>query len=231
MDVVYVNKDGENPELRYSLRSLTHVNHGRVWVFGGAPVWLNTDTVEFRGRAQKRSAYASTRDHIRAACMDPDVSDPFMLWNDDFYAMEPVGTIPVYHRGLLSDALEDFAPLNTPWGKGLRETARLIENSGRENPLFYDIHLPLIVDKMTMLAALGWAKDAQVDAVHLRTLYGSLANPELTQQHPDPKMMHRGDPFPVGSWLSSGSSTFRYVVEPVLRYLFPNPSIYEEDRT
>lgn len=227
MDIVYVNRHGENPELRYSLRSLRNVDHDLVWVFGGAPVWLNQSTVYHRERMQAGSPYASTRGHIEAACNTPEVSDPFMLWNDDFYAMRKVGRVPVYHRGSLLAMLEEFATSKTGWVKGLRETASMLDSRGMlASAMSYDTHLPLIVHKAPMRESLRWAAKARTDAVHLRTLYGAVAG--LTGiEHVDPKMIRRTDPFPPGAWLSSGDHTFRSVVEPVVRYVFPNESPYE----
>ncbi len=228
MDVVYVCRDGENPELRYSLRSLDNVDHGKVWIFGGAPVWVDQDNVHFRRRMQSGSAYSSTRGHIGAACNTPEVSDPFLLWNDDFFAMREVGEVPLYHRGPLDAMLERFATTKTLWAKGLRETAHLMEKRGvLENAVSYDTHLPLIVHKTEMLSALRWAKEARTDAIHLRTLYGVWIGNSV--EHPDPKIMKKSGPFPEGAWLSSGDDTFRSTVEPVLRYLFPDKSHYEKE--
>jgi hypothetical protein len=228
MDVVYVCRDGENPELRYSLRTLRNVNHDRVWVFGGMPVWVDQDRVEFRKRMQTGSPYSSTRGHIAAACNTPEVSDPFMLWNDDFFAMKPVDEVPLYHRGPLEGMLERFTTTKTLWAKGLRETAHMMEERGvLEGALSYDTHLPLIVHKYEMLAALRWAKKGRTDAIHLRTLYGAWMSGGVA--HPDPKIMRKTDPFPEGAWLSSGDDTFRSTVEPVLRYLFPDASPYEKE--
>lgn len=228
MDVVYVNREGENPELRYSLRSLRNVDHDKVWIFGGAPVWIDQETVRFQRRRQLGSPYSSTRAHIAAACSTPEVSDPFMLWNDDFFAMQPVDPIPVYNRGPLDAMLERFSTVKTLWAKGLRETAHMMDERGvLEGALSYDTHLPLIVHKYEMLAALRWAKKARTDAIHLRTLYGVwICN---STEHPDPKIMRRSDPFPRGAWLSSGDDTFRSTAEPVLRYLFPDSSPYEKE--
>jgi len=229
MDVVYVTRDGDNPELRYSLRTLVNVDHDRVWIFGGAPAWTNFATVTHQKRAQSTTPYSSTRGHIQAACWTTEVSDPFMLWNDDFYAMRSIGSVPLYHRGLLETTLERYAALKTPWGKGLRETAALMETRGlRAGALSYDLHVPLIVHKAEMLEALRWAKSVRADAVHLRTLYGALSGLGGVEHH-DPKLMRRSDPFPRGAWLSSGEGTFRSTVEPVLRYLFPSKSPYEMD--
>ena len=228
MDVVYVNRDGENPELRYSLRTLVNVDHDQVWIFGGAPAWIS-DSVVYRRRRQGGSPYSSTREHIAAACNTPDVSDPFLLWNDDFFAMRPVGEVPVYHRGSLEGLLEYHSTLKTPWARGLRDTAGFLEKRGLlDGALSYDVHLPLVIHKEPMREALRLAKQIRADAVHVRTLYGAIADLGGVE-HPDPKLMRRSDPFPRGAWLSSGDDTFRPAVEPVLRYLFPDPSNYERE--
>lgn len=228
MDIVYVNRDGENPELRYSLRTLVNVDHDRVWIFGGAPAWINGE-VTHRRRRQGGSPYSSTREHVKAACDTPDVSDPFMLWNDDFFAMRPVGEVPVYHRGSLEALLEHHAALKTPWARGMRDTAAfLAKRNALAGAMSYDVHLPLIIHKEPMREALRLAKQIRADAVHVRTLYGAIADLGGVE-HPDPKLMRRSDPFPRGAWLSSGDDTFRPAVEPVLRYLFPDPSNYERE--
>lgn len=229
MDAVYVCRDGENPELRYSLRTLTNVDHDRVWVFGGAPKWLNTDTVTHRLRKQEGgSRFASTRGHITAACNDPEVSDPFMLWNDDFYAMEKISPMPIYHRGLLVDQIHEMARHRTPWVMGLRATAGLLKKHGMlDGALSYDLHVPLIIHKAEMLEAFELAKRASVREFHPRTLYGVTAGIG-GEEHIDPKIERKTDPFPCSPWLSSSPNTFRSTVEPVLRYLFSEPSQYEQ---
>jgi hypothetical protein len=230
MDVVYVNRDGENPELRYSLRSLRqNVDHNEVWVFGGAPTWLDLNEVNYRHRNQGSNVYLAAREHLRAACNSPEVSDPFMLWNDDFFAMRPVGEVPVYHRGPFQDLLVEFAPSKIPWAKGMRETAEVMEKQGLlQCAMSYDTHLPLIIHKAEMLEAFRTARQVRANAIHLRTLYGAVANLG-GEFHPDPKMLRRSVPFPPGAWLSSSPETFRSSVEPVLRYLFPDKCPYERE--
>lgn len=226
MDVVYVTRNGENPELRYSLRSLSNIDHNQVWVFGGLPAWLDTHVVNVRIRRQSPAdPYGSVRGHIAAACNTPDVSDPFMLWNDDFYAMRYVGEIPPMHRGPLSKLVAEMEHLNTPWVRGLREVAEAL--SEWTNPVSYDVHAPLIVHKNDMREALRWASSAKNSAAHVRTFYGNLADLGGFEIE-DPKLLRRNDPFPQGPWWSSSDYTFRTPMEPVLRYLFPNPSIYEK---
>lgn len=227
MDVVYVCRDGENPELRYSLRTLRNVNHDKVWVFGGAPSWLNPDTVNHVYRPQRGTSYSSTRNHILAACNTPGVSDPFLLWNDDFFAMEAVGDVPIMHRGSLESMVERFALVKTGWVKRLKTTAAFLSKvEGVEDPVSYDLHVPLVVYKDQMKEALRLTEKIQNAAIHIRTIYGNI-DPLGGVEIEDPKMLRRSDPFPQGPWLSSSDDSFRSAVEPVLRYLFPDPSPHE----
>lgn len=229
MDAMYVNRDGENPELRYSLRTLRqNVDHNEVWVFGGAPSWLDTNEVNYRHRHQSNNVYQSARDHLKAACNSAEVSDPFLLFNDDFFAMRHVGEVPVYHRGSLEALLAEFTTSKTPWAKGLHETAAFMARQGMlEGAMSYDTHLPLVIHKEPMREAFRVAKSMRGPAIHLRTLYGAIANLG-GEYHPDPKVLRRSFPFPTGAWLSSSPETYRATVEPVLRYLFPDPCPYEK---
>lgn len=226
MDVVYLSKDGENPELRYSLRTLGNVPHDKVWIFGGAPTWLNPDTTHHVRSPQQPTPYASTRKHLKAALDHDGVSDPFMLWNDDFYAMRFMDEVETLHRGLMSTMLENSRSM-TPWVKGLQGTMQfLIHSLDILTPLSYDLHVPIVVKKAEMREALTLSKRVKTDAIHLRSIYGNLA--EIGGRvADDPKMVRRNDPFPCGPWLSSSPDTYRSAVEPVLRYLFPHGSIYE----
>lgn len=223
MDAVYVTRDGENPELRYSLRSLQNVPHNDVWIFGGVPSWVDTENVKIRPNRQESTPYRSTLSHIEKACDDIEVSDPFLLWNDDYYAMKPT-VVPVLHRGTLDHFLE--ASTNTPWWKGLRETHALLKEIRIENPMCYEVHAPLVIHKRDMQHAIRLVKKNGLNGSALRSVYGNIA-PIGGHRTEDPKMFYRSDLFPQGDWLSSGPSVFHSTVEPVLRYLFPYPSIYE----
>lgn len=230
MDAVYVCREGENPELRFSMRTLQNVALDNVWIFGGAPRWINPDFVTHVQRRQNNTPAASTRGHIKAACLNDDVSDPFMLWNDDFYAMRLVGEIPMYHRGPLAQQISKLSHYSSPWVKGMRATLAALKDEGFEDPLSYSVHLPLIVYKEIMLEAIFRADEANVRHFHLRTFYGNLLNPECPIYHEDPKVLRRNDPFPEGAWLSSSPNSFRSHCEPVLRYLFPYASPYEKEK-
>lgn len=230
MDIVYPCRSGPNEELRYSLRSIAqHVHHDNVHIIGDAPTWVAVDEglVQVKKCSRMRTKYRTTTAHVRTACQDDDISDPFLLFNDDFYAVRPVGAVQPVHRGTLEDALTRYRGLRSTWGAGLRATAQLLQTTLSERRLLsYEVHAPLIVHKDTMLQALDMTESMSVEAPHKRTIYGNLADLG-GEQITDPKWTNVKDSAPNGPWMSSEDSTFQRVVLPVLKWSFPHSGPYE----
>lgn len=229
MDAVYVCRSGQNFELRFSLRSLAaFVPHGRVHIVGGWPPWVDRSTVQTHLRSAARTKYATTTAHVRYACEHPDVSDPFMLWNDDFYAIRPVAEPGrVWHRGTLEQVVQQYRGMCSAWADGLRATAaRLAELLPDRGLYSYELHVPLVVHKGPMLHALQVAESMRVAAPHKRTLYGNLAGLRGERLR-DPKVTQATGRWPDGDWLSSDDAGFSRVVAPRLKVLFPDAGRYE----
>jgi hypothetical protein len=110
----------------------------------------------------------------------------------------------------------------------MRETAALLADLGYPDPLSYELHVPLPVDKTGMLDALGLGR--HLDVVHKRTLYGNLAGLG-GQQIPDVKILHRGPRGygPNSLFLSTMPDAFvNGHVGRFIRAAFPDPSPYEK---
>lgn len=231
MDAVYMVRPGPVEELRYSLRSLAaHVEHDRVWIFGSAPSWVakGPDGVRFVQQAKLATKYDTTTAHLHAMCLNPAVSDPFVLWMDDVYAVRPVGAMPRLHLGPLDARLKRYASLRSAWAQGMRATADLLAVRYPDRELIsYETHAPLVVHKAAMLEALEIAKRMPVRAPHKRTLYGNIAELGGIELASDPKWVSWSAPAPRGAWLSSDDASFRTITKPVLRWLFPDPGPYE----
>ena len=228
MDVVYLCREGENEELRYSLRSLRNLPHERAWIFGGAPEWLRG--AELVPVDQHASKYRVTSAAMRAACLHPDVSDPFVLMNDDFFIMEPLAEVPALNRGPVDDVAAEYERRvgASPYLEGMLATRDLLHEFGCEDPLSYELHVPLPVRKAEMLEALDVGEAAGIGVLHKRTLYGNLAKLGGATIA-DVKLCRRRQAVPKGPWLSTLDATFPAAL-PVLARRFPKPSPFEPVR-
>lgn len=230
--VVIPCRPGDNRELRFALRSIErNFDYGHIWIAGAWPDWLNTTHPHLT--AVKRplpqgGKYAATRSHYRWACRNPAVSDPWVLWNDDFYCMRPVTDLPAIHRGKCVDVSPMFSTWKSKWAHGMRETEKLMRRIMPRQTLYnYDIHTPLLIHKRVMLRALDLAERLRIHAPHVRTLYGNLAKLGGVTMR-DPKIDYARPQHQVGAWLSSQEHTFRSSVEAMLTAAgLDDPSAFE----
>lgn len=229
MDAVYMVRPGPVEELRFSLRSLAaNVSHERVWIFGSAPSWVDRNAVRVVPSPKLGTKYATTTGHVRVMCRHPEVSDPFVLWMDDVYAVAPIGEMPRLHLGPLDARLQRFSSLRSTWASGMRATAALLAERFPDRELLsYEHHAPLIVHKAAMLEALDVADGMRIPAPHKRTLYGNIAELGGIRLRADPKWVSWAVDPPKGQWLSSDDASFRTLTRPVLRWLFPDACPYE----
>lgn len=235
VDVVYVVREGDdNEELRYSLRSLRNVPHGQVWIVGYCPSFVKN--VNVVPSPQHWSKYVNSTRNVLAACKHPDVSDRFLLFNDDFFILRRVDEWPVFHRGPVADVVADyyrrFGPLkwNDHYRRGMEQTAAILERWGFADPLSYELHAPMAIQKDLMVEAVMRAveEDSSIVALHKRTLFGNYARVggRATQDHKMSGMERTwGD---NQLFVSTEDSAFRRgAVGRRLRARFPEPSPYE----
>lgn len=240
-DVVLPCRPGDNRELRYALRSLErNFDYRHIWVVGSWPAWLRLDHQHLTAvkRPTLTPKYRTTRAHYRWACDSPDVTDPWVMWNDDFFVLRPLRSLPAIHRGRCDQVTPMFAKWNSKWAVGLRETERVLKRILPGQVLYnYDIHTPLLVHKRQMRRALGIAENMRIAAPHVRTLYGNLAKLGGSALA-DPKT-YSPKVLPAGTtWLSSHEATFASAVEPHLRRaglaglsMFELPGVPDHQRT
>ncbi|MFJ2205934.1 hypothetical protein [Streptomyces microflavus] len=229
--VVPVREGATNEQLRYALRSwAAHLPHGRVWVVGHLPAWA-VGVRHIRTR-QTGTKYQNTTAAVRAACEHREVSESFYLANDDMFVMHPQPDgMPVLHRGPVRTVESYYAArASGKYLQGLRETRDLLVELGHPDPLSYELHVPMPVAKSGMLSALDVGR--HLDAVHKRTLYGTLA--QLGgEEIADVKILHRAPRGygPESPFLSTMPDSFGAGhVGQFIRRAFSTPCRYERRR-
>ena len=229
MDVVYPLKaagDGLYHELKYSLRSLSNLDHGKVFIVGGRPQWVTN--VHFLEKPQLATKYADAGAAIKLACETSEVSDPFILMNDDFFVMERLDKVPELNRGRVRDVMQVYRDRfgESSYLTGMQNTLKQLEFWGYEDPLSFELHVPIVVHKRIWLKAREMK--VHVPTWHIRTAYGALAMMR-GETIKDVKVLARHHPLPDGPFVSTSDETFRYgTAGRLLRRRFPDPSPYEK---
>jgi hypothetical protein len=147
MDYVYLCRDGENEELRYSLRSL-HKNAppGNVWVVGGKPDWYIGNHIPV---TQNSSKYSNARKNLSMICQSNKISENIVLMNDDFYFIRKVRDIQYFHGGLLETRVDNYEIMypSGAYTRLLSSTFNHLADKGIARPLDYELHIPMPMEK------------------------------------------------------------------------------------
>lgn len=226
-DVVYpLRRGNHNDELRYSLRSLQNLPHGKVICSGYIPNWLTGVTAI--SRDPQGSNWYRSRDNVLAAL--EHASDPFYLFNDDFYVMSPVEEVPIYHAGLLNEVIERYRK-NRHGGaywRGMVQTFYLLQEWGYSAPYGYELHVPLLVHHAEFRKALEIGSG--IEALAWRTLYANLAGLG-GEEAEDCKVIALGnEDLSQYPFLSSNDNLSYHPIGKFLESRFLEPSTYESDR-
>lgn len=223
-DVAYMVKDtAYNEELRYSLRSLVNYPHRNVVFFGGAPQGLCPDKgviINQKGNTK----YDRVHNLLRAVVDDPDLSEEFTLFNDDFFVMRPVTKpIPYFYDG---DLREMINRVERAWGHQTSYTNRLaVTDEALCHPKNFEVHVPIRMTKTNLRYVLD---NYQMNGV--RTIYATLFGDDIAPLT-DPKWWgddnHRGSL--LTPFLSTDDTSFQKgKIGAYIRAKFNKKGKYEE---
>lgn len=246
LDLVYIVKAEEkNDDLRYSLRSVAKfVPHSRIWIIGYKPSWVTN--VEYIPVAQNLgSKWKNSVNNIMQACKCEEISENFVLMNDDFFAIKQIDNLEEsinLSLGLLSVAVEKQKKkrVHSNWGMAFVHVNKLLKTLKVDGPYYnYESHTPLLINKEKYLNVMElpevkkFMKTPKV--LHKRTLYKNidkttpkvlLKDVKLSQFKDDTRERSQ-----ICDWLSVydkqvGNKKFSHLNQ-LLKSLFPTPCIYE----
>lgn len=175
-DVVYTVRQNQlNNELRYSLRSLVNIPHKNVWIVGFKPFWSKVKHIQSNRVCGNK--ISNTNHNWLKVAQNVNISDPFILMNDDFFINKPLETIPTEHLGLNKD-FEDYYSVNYPtshYTQVIKNTSDLLYKFGINDAKSYELHTPMLVYKKDIIKALR-NHDYITYPINLRTIIGNLGN-------------------------------------------------------
>lgn len=172
-DIVYFVKDEpENEELRYSLRSVEqNFPYRNVWFCGGCPDGLKPDKM-LETRQEEFTKWDRVRTMIAKVCENDEISEDFWLFNDDFFILKPVKTMPPQYNGELEPYYKYAESKHGGVADGftvrLREANRVLKEAGLTT-LNYEVHKPMLINKKKALEVLR----AFPNTPCFRSLYGN----------------------------------------------------------
>ncbi len=229
MHFVYICKDGENEELRYSIRSvLKNTKDAVIWVVGGKPNWYIGNYIKV---IQDQNKYQNALNNLRTACLSDQIPENFILMNDDFYIIKQLDEIKTYHNGLLADKLTTYQDLDhhSSYTARLFKTYRELQKSRIQDPLSYELHVPMPMEKSKLINVLG-----EKYTILWRSAYGNrykVGGEEIR----DVKIYKRGPLLPISynkeeydlPYLSNADNSFDLIKDFIIAN-FPDKSIYEK---
>lgn len=174
MDIVYFVKESpKNEELRYSLRSIErNLPHRLVWIYGGKPDDIVPDRF-VPVRQTGATKWDKVQSMFHSVCNNPEISEDFVLFNDDFFVVNPLEEIKPYYRSSLYEHIvkreSGFGDRATEYSKELRKCAKALEDAGIRDILSYELHIPMVINKKNLLQVM-----TEFPNIHAtRTLYGN----------------------------------------------------------
>lgn len=147
MNFVYICKDGDNEELKYSIRSvIKNCSVNDIWVVGGKPDWYTGNYISVN---QRYSKYKNAYNNFKTICNTSEIPDDFILMNDDFFIVKPINKISSYYSGTLEEKINSYETVlgRSSYINRLKITQDKLMQMGFAKPLNYEIHVPMQMSK------------------------------------------------------------------------------------
>jgi hypothetical protein len=230
MDFVYICKDGDNEELRYSIRSVVEsFPDSNIWVVGGKPNWYTGNYIEVN---QIYSKYKNAAENLKKICSSSEISNTFVLMNDDFYIIKKINNIETFHGGYLLNKINLYQRINgnSNYTRKLAATYKRLKGLNINDPLDYELHVPMIMEKEKLQEVLK-----SNDQFLWRSIYGNMFNVGGLEMQ-DVKVYTTG-PLVLKSYnlnidnhtyLSSSDSSFDIIWKKILKVQFKEKTKFEK---
>jgi hypothetical protein len=171
IDFVYICRTGDNEELKYSIRSvLKSFPDSRIWVVGGKPNWYKGHYIQVD---QNHDKYTNALNNLRTICKSKEISESFILMNDDFFILKNFDLNTAFHGGYLIDKIDRYVAItqSSKYITKLKLTYKKLISEGIEQPIDYELHEPIKMEKDKLNNII-----IKYDAFLWRSMYGNIYN-------------------------------------------------------
>jgi len=221
MDYVYICRSGDNEELRFSLRSvLKNTDCKNVWVVGGKPDWYIGNYIKVEDFGNK---FDNITNCYKAISISDQISEDFVLMNDDFYILQQTKEIPLFYDGTLTDKIDSHMSKYgmSSYARVLVRAKKELMEAGISDPLCYDVHTPMMFNK-TMLSYLNHSNNAP------RSTYGNMYNLGGIEVK-DVKIYYKDKDKDISSlsFLSTEDDSFKLILNKLIS-MFPDKTVLEK---
>lgn len=219
MNFVYISRNGENEELRYSIRSVVHnFPDAEILLVGGKPRWYSGDFIEIQDQGSK---FDNITECYKEICKIKSI-ETFVLMNDDFFILDKPEEIDYHYDGELEEKISNhtFQYGISKYARVLSEANRKLKRLGIKTPLNYDVHVPIVYKRELLSEVIDLSQAP-------RSMYCNMFNVGGTKIQ-DVKIYKDEDFENINKYyISSEDSTFKKVYDQVLKDKYTNKTDYE----
>jgi hypothetical protein len=227
VDYVYICREGNNEELRYSIRSVVkNTNCRNIWIIGHKPEWYSGNFFMVKDVGSK---FSNIINCTKTIPLIDDISDDFIMMNDDFFFLKYIDSPTTYHGGRLKEKANSYSALGANgYTALLRRTYKDLVRQGIKNPIDYEVHLPMPMNKKLLAESVDKAYFPRSAYGNLNKVGGELITDVKTYPENSP-LVSRSFNFKDkdARFVSTDDVSFQTVYDEVLRDMFPEPSQYE----
>lgn len=180
IDLVYILGTGSrwnDNEIRYSLRSVQNYfpNVGKVFIIGECPDWA-TNIIHIKAPNKYDNKLLNARMKYLEAATNKQISENFILMNDDFFFLKEVKKIPNYSRGTIEEMMKQHPTKNGYYYRSLWDTHKRLDGMGIKDSIDFEVHAPIIFNKEKLEMVINMIGSDK--AFSIRSCYGNLMNLE-----------------------------------------------------
>jgi len=177
IDVVYILRNKgtrwRNEEIKYSLRSIEkNIKFNNVFIVGELPRFIDgRKAFLIKADDPYGNKLRNAIHKISLACENKDVSDDFILMNDDFFFLKETDKIEYFNKGKMKNSKKNHSTHGGYYYRAICDTVDLLGRMGIDDPIDFEVHYPIIFNKKKFI---DMVSRVNIEDFLFRSVYGNM---------------------------------------------------------